>query len=124
MARSYRSWANRFRRGALIGAAIALSIGLTAVGAVSAQEPASVTITIKNHRFQPSEYRAPANRPITLRIKNQDPTPMEFESVSLRVEKVIAGNGEGTINLRPLTPGRYNFFDDFHQDAKGVLVVQ
>jgi hypothetical protein len=49
---------------------------------------------------------------------------MEFESVSLRVEKVVAGNGEGVINLRPLTPGRYNFFDDFHPDAKGVLVVQ
>jgi hypothetical protein len=118
------AWVNQFRRGMLMGVAIAVSIALIAAGAASAQEPAAVTITIKNHRFQPSEYRAPANRPITLRIKNQDPTPMEFESVTLRVEKVIAGNGEGTINLRPLTPGRYNFFDDFHQDAKGVLVVQ
>jgi hypothetical protein len=49
---------------------------------------------------------------------------MEFESVSLRVEKVVAGNGRGAINLRPLAPGRYKFFDDFNQQAKGVLVVQ
>jgi hypothetical protein len=49
---------------------------------------------------------------------------MEFESVSLRVEKVVTGNGEGIIRLRPLAPGRYNFFDDFHQETTGVLVVR
>jgi hypothetical protein len=48
---------------------------------------------------------------------------MEFESVSLRVEKVIAANGEGIVNLRPLQPGRYNFFDDFNPQTKGTLVV-
>jgi hypothetical protein len=62
--------------------------------------------------------------PITLRLKNLDPTPMEFESVSLRVEKLVTGNGEGIIRLRPLSPGRYNFFDDFHQQTNGVLVVR
>jgi len=25
---------------------------------------------------------------------------------------------------RPLAPGRYNFFDDFNQQANGVLVVK
>jgi len=59
-----------------------------------------------------------------LHVKNLDPTPMEFESVSLRVEKVVTGNGEGLIRLRPLSPGRYNFFDDFHQQTTGVLVVR
>ena len=43
---------------------------------------------------------------------------------SSEVEKVIAGNSEGVINLRPLTPGRYNFFDDFNQQNTGVLVVR
>jgi len=28
------------------------------------------------------------------------------------------------INVRPLAPGRYEFFDDFHQQTRGVLVVQ
>ena len=89
-----------------------------------AQEAATVSISIKNHRFQPAEVQAPANVPIILRVKNLDPTPMEFESVSLRVEKVVTANSEGIIRLRPLSPGRYNFFDDFNQEANGVLVVR
>ncbi len=89
-----------------------------------AEQPASLSIAVKNHRFQPVELHAPANVPITLRIKNLDSTPMEFESVSLRVEKVVTGNGEGVVHLRPLSPGRYNFFDDFHQETNGALVVR
>lgn len=89
-----------------------------------AQQTTSVSISVKNHRFQPAEIHAPAKVPIELRVKNLDPTPMEFESVSLRVEKVVTGNGEGIIRLRPLEPGRYNFFDDFHQETTGVLVVR
>lgn len=91
---------------------------------LNAQQTASVTVSVKNHRFQPAEIHAPAKVPIELHVKNLDPTPMEFESVSLRVEKVVTGNGQGTIRLRPLEPGRYNFFDDFHQETNGVLVVR
>src|SRR5215468_11847064 len=90
----------------------------------AAQQAASVSISVKNHRFQPAEIHAPANVPIELHVKNLDPTPMEFESVSLRVEKVVTGNGEGIIRLRPLAPGRYEFFDDFHQETRGALVTK
>lgn len=89
-----------------------------------AQEPVTISVTIKNHRFQPAELHAPANVPIVLKVKNLDATPMEFESVSLRVEKVVTPNSEGIIRLRPLAPGSYNFFDDFNQDANGVLVIR
>jgi len=91
---------------------------------LNAAEAVTIQISVKNHRFQPSEIRGPANVPIMLRVKNLDGTPMEFESVSLRVEKVIVGNGEGVIRLRALEPGRYNFFDDFHQETQGTLVIQ
>jgi uncharacterized protein (DUF58 family) len=104
----------------LLFAALLLVAGLPA----NAQQTASVTISVKNHRFQPAEIRAPAKVPIELHVKNLDATPMEFESVSLRVEKVVTGNSEGIIRLRPLEPGRYNFFDDFHQETTGVLVVR
>ena len=87
-------------------------------------QTASVQLSVKGQRFQPAEIRAPANTPIVLRIKNLDSQPMEFESVSLRVEKVVPGNSEGVINLRPLKPGRYQFFDDFNAKAKGTLVVE
>jgi len=97
---------------------------LVALPASAQQKEASVSISVKNHRFASAEVHAPANVPISLRIKNLDATPMEFESVSLRVEKVITGNGEGVIRIRPLARGRYNFFDDFHQETTGVLVVE
>ena len=105
-------------------AALALIAGVSMLGqAVRAQET-SLSITVKNHQFQPARLTAPANVPITLRVKNLDPAPMEFESVSLRVEKVVTAGGEGIIRLRPLSPGSYNFFDDFHQETTGVLVVR
>ena len=61
-----------------------------------AQQPDAVAISVKGHHFQPPEIRAPANKSIVLRVKHRDATPMEFESVSLRVEKVVAPGGEGS----------------------------
>ena len=52
------------------------------------------------------------------------PKAMEFESKSLRVEKVVAAKSEGVINVRPLKPGRYEFYDDFNAKARGALNVQ
>lgn len=112
------------RRSIAIVAAAILLFGAALPAGAQAQKAASVTISVKNHRFQPAELHAPANVPIMLHVKNLDSTPMEFESVSLRVEKVVTGKGEGLIRLRPLSPGRYNFFDDFHQQTNGVLVVR
>jgi hypothetical protein len=114
--------------GKILASAVAFFVAgavlLAGSPAVLAQDTATVEVSVKNGRFQPAEPRAPAGKPITLRIKNLDPTPMEFESVSLRVEKVVDGNSEAAINLRPLQPGRYGFFDDFHPQTKGTLVVQ
>jgi hypothetical protein len=103
---------------------IALVLLATSCLPASAQQTATVSISVKNHRFQPAQIQAPARVPIELHVKNLDPTPMEFESVSLRVEKVVAGNSEGIIRLRPLEPGSYNYFDDFNQQTNGTLVVK
>jgi hypothetical protein len=102
----------------------AATLAATAVATPALAQETSLSISVKNHRFQPAELSAPANVPITLHVKNLDATPMEFESVSLRVEKVVTGNSEGIVRLRPLSPGRYNFFDDFHQETNGTLVVR
>ena len=103
-------------------AAVILLASLVATPAL-AQEGTAITITIKNHKFEPARPTAPANRPLILRIRNFDPIPIEFESVSLRVEKVVVGNSEGLVHLRALSPGDYQFFDDFHQETRGALVV-
>ena len=89
-----------------------------------AEDSVTVQISLKDHRFQPAEPHAPAGKPITIIVKNLDPAPAEFESNMLRVEKVVTGGGTITLRIRPLEPGRYRFFDDFHQETQGYLVVQ
>jgi hypothetical protein len=109
----------------------ALGLGIAAATLASfampaaAQESVDIALAVKDHKFDPAEIQAPAGKPIVLRIKNLDASPMEFESQSLRVEKVLTGNGEAVVNLRPQKPGRYEFFDDFHANTtRGVLVVK
>ena len=89
-----------------------------------AQQAVEIQVTYSSGRFQPSEVRAPADKPVTFRVKNLDAKAMEFESKSLRVEKVVAANSEGVINVRALKPGRYEFYDDFNEKARGALTVQ
>ncbi|VTZ28131.1 Cupredoxin-like domain-containing protein [Methylocella tundrae] len=114
------------RRSTMSAGALAicfLAAGWTA--AVRAEDAATVRLSLKDHRFQPAEAHAPAGKPITIEIKNLDATPAEFESKTLRVEKVVAGGGVITLQIRPLAPGRYRFFDDYHEDTtEGFLVVQ
>ncbi len=89
-----------------------------------AQQATELQLTYSKGQFQPGELRAPADKPIMVRLKNLDAKAMEFESKSLRVEKVVAANSEGVINVRALKPGRYEFYDDFNEKARGALVVQ
>jgi plastocyanin len=103
--------------------ALALALFLI-TNAAEAQESATVHISLKDHHFQPAELKAPAGKPITIIVKNLDAAPAEFESNTLRVEKVVTGGGTISILVRPLQPGRYRFFDDFHQETDGYLVVQ
>lgn len=84
-----------------------------------------ILLTINQHRFDPAEVRVPANQKIKLVVQNLDATPEEFESHALNREKVISGNSKATLYIGPLSPGRYPFFGEFHeQSAKGVVVAQ
>jgi heme/copper-type cytochrome/quinol oxidase subunit 2 len=97
---------------------------LVFAGAANAQE-ASLSLSIKDHRFSPAELHAPANTPIVLSVHNLDSTPEEFESKTLRVEKVVAAGGEATLHIRALAPGKYRFFGDYHEaTAEGFLIVE
>ena len=88
-------------------------------------ESASVSVTLKDHRFSPAEPTVAAGKPIVIEVTNLDPTPSEFESKTLRVEKVVPGGGKMSVQVRPLSPGRYRFFDDYHEDTtEGFLIVK
>lgn len=102
-----------------------LALGLCAAPGVRAQEATTVQVALKGHRFVPAELAAPANKPVVVEVTNQDPTPAEFESKTLRVEKVVAGGGKISVRIRALAPGRYRFYDDYHEDTtEGFLVVK
>ncbi|HEY2528763.1 MAG TPA: cupredoxin domain-containing protein [Xanthobacteraceae bacterium] len=101
-----------------------LRAAMVAGAGLHAQQAVSVAISVKDHHFQPAEVHAPANRPLTIKVSNLGMTPMEFESVSLRVEKVISPGSSGVVTVRPLSPGSYEFYDDFDQQTRGSLVVR
>ena len=100
------------------------AIAIFQVSPFEAQQATEIQLTYSKGQFQPSEVRAPADKPIAFRVKNLDGKAMEFESKSLRVEKVVAAGSEGVINVRALKPGRYEFYDDFNEKARGALTVQ
>jgi len=102
----------------------AVALGLLAPPA-RAEEPTAVEVTIKDHRFTPAEIHVPAGKPAIITVHNQDATAEEFDSPSLKTEKVITGGGTGTVRLRPLGPGKYPFFGEYHADtAQGVVIAE
>ncbi len=82
-------------------------------------------LVIKNKQFEPAEIKAPAAQKLRILVHNQDSTPEEFESHSLKREKIIPGGAKATILVGPLKPGRYEFFGEFNPNsAKGALVIE
>ncbi|MDE3060817.1 MAG: cupredoxin domain-containing protein [Pseudomonadota bacterium] len=82
------------------------------------------TIILQDHRFSPAELTIPANEKIKLTVKNLDNAPAEFESSDLNREKVVDAQGEITVYIGPLDPGRYTYFDDFHRDTTGTIFAR
>jgi len=121
---SWKGWQAMFITMRKLTLAAICAIAMLPVFPSWAQQATEVQVSYSNGQFQPSELRAPADKPITFRVKNLDAKAMEFESKSLRVEKVVAAKSEGVINVRALKPGRYEFYDDFNEKARGALVVQ
>jgi hypothetical protein len=98
--------------------------GFLALGATMARADDYV-LTIKDHRFTPTEIKIPANKRVQITVVNEDPTPEEFESHQMKVEKVIPGKSKGVVRVGPLKPGRYPFFGEFHEaTAKGTLIAE
>ena len=106
---------------AMLGAAALAGAAVPAL----AEDPLTLDVTIQNHVWSPKEIHVPAGRRVVLNVKNLDPTAEEFDSTALKVEKVIAGHGEGTVRLRALEKGRYDFMGEYHPDtAQGTVIAE
>jgi len=104
----------------------AFGAALLLAGAPAAHaEEVEVTINIKDHKFDPAEVKVPAGKALKITVNNLDPTPEEFESYEFQVEKIIGGNQSATVRVKPLDPGKYNFFGEFNEaTAQGTLIVE
>ena len=118
-----------------VGMVAAMVLGVVVAGKAFAEDApkvadvkdtaTSITLTLKDNKFDKEEIEVPANQKISIIVKNTDATPEEFESHDLHREKIIPAGGSVTINVGPLKPGVYNFFGEFHEKtAKGKLVAK
>ena len=102
-----------------------LLLSLSLLIAVPAFADDSIKVTLKDHKFSPSEIHVKANTPSVIALTNKDATAEEFDSSALQVEKVVAGNSSGNVRIRALAPGRYPFMGEYHSaTAQGVVVAK
>jgi plastocyanin len=92
--------------------------------APAAADVPSFAITLKNHQFIPSEVQIPAGVKVKLVVRNDNPTTSEFESTQFHREKIVTPGRQITVFVGPLDPGSYEFFDDFHPQTRGHLIVK
>ena len=108
----------------VLAVAVVLCSLLGGVLPAHADEPVFL-LTIREHRFEPTELQIPAGTKVKLLIKNLDPTPEEFESAELHREKVVPPGQEVSVFIGPLDPGTYPFFGDFNpKTAQGKIVAK
>ena len=100
-----------------------VALGLSGV-AVHAEDLPTFKLDMADGKVNPARIEVPAGKRIKIEIRNTGNGAVEFESVELRKEKVLAPGADSFVVIAPLSPGEYKFFDDFHQTAKGVIVAK
>ena len=101
----------------------AASLVALSLGAVAADD--EFNIAIEGHKFAPDRIEVPAGKKVKFLVENKDATPEEFESATLKVEKVIPGKSKATIYIGPLKPGEYKFVGEYNEKtAQGVVIAK
>lgn len=104
-------------------ALIAATALILLVGPALADGP--IPVALKDHRFTPATIHVKAGIPNVIALTNNDDAAEEFDSTSLKVEKVVVGHSSGNVRLRPLEPGRYPFMGEYHSEtAQGVVIAE
>ncbi|MGQ7938839.1 cupredoxin domain-containing protein [Paraburkholderia sp. D1E] len=101
-----------------------LAMTALTVGAAHAVDLPTFNLEMNDGKLIPARIEVPAGQRIKIAIRNTGKGAAEFESVQLRKEKVLAPGGDSFVVIAPLSPGEYKFFDDFHQQAQGVIVAK
>ena len=100
-----------------------LTAALTLWASAALADTPVMTLVIQGQGFAPAEVQLPAGTKVQLVIQNHDDLPAEFESYDLSREVVVPAHSQVKVYIGPLDPGRYRFFNDFHQASEGWVVV-
>ena len=105
-------------------AAAVAALAVAAAAGATASDPATVTLTLKNHQFTPSQVSVPAGQKVRIVLINQDPATEEFDSHDLRVEQVVTPTAQIRFEIGPLKAGQYSFMGEFHAEtAQGKVTA-
>ncbi len=96
---------------------------LVSGGVIAADALPTFEIVAKDDRLSPERLEVPAGQRIKLILRNQGKSPIEFENLGMRVEKVLAPGATSFVVLPRLKPGEYEFIDEFHMDTGKMKVI-
>jgi hypothetical protein len=100
-----------------------LWLGLGWAADSRAQELPTFEVIAKEGKLFPARLEVPTGTRIKLIVRNEGRSPIEFENLAMRVEKVLAPGGTSFVVLPKLKPGEYEFIDEFHMDTGKMLVI-
>lgn len=85
----------------------------------------SYELRVKNGLFRPSEIKVPENTKFKLVVHNDGDRVEEFDSISLRREKIIPAKSKVVIVIAPLKKGVYEFLAEFSTNqGTGRIIVE
>ena len=93
------------------------------VSPVRAAEGPSFEVVAQDGQWQPRELQVPAGVKLRLTLRNTGKTPVEFENLALRIEKVVMPDSASTVTLQPLSAGSYQLVDEFHPAAGAMQII-
>ena len=106
-----------------LGLALSVLAGSFASMSEARADMPTYTLTFRaDGTFEPTRLEVPAGR-FKIVLVNESTEAVEFESLPLRKEKVLGPGVTSFVVLSLSRPGEYPFFDDFHPQVKGTLVV-
>ncbi|WP_296886001.1 cupredoxin domain-containing protein [Thiobacillus sp.] len=99
-----------------LGFFLMLSAAAASVPAQAVELPV-YTLVARDGRFTPANLEVPSGVRFKIVIKNESSGAIEFESLSLRKEKVLGPGAQSFVVIAQLKPGEFDFFDEFHPDT-------
>jgi hypothetical protein len=105
-----------------LACAAALACFLLPSSGLTDEDPV-FNLTFRDGAIEPLVTVVPVGTRFKLVLKNEGKSPVEFESIELRREKVLGPGVTTFIVIRRLDVGEHVFFDDFHPSAPNAKLV-